>query len=275
MDVILSTRKRQSSTHVHIKQVSLAFGERQVLNKLSFRIPRDKITVIMGPSGCGKTTLLKLIGGQLRPDSGEVLVDGASIQRLDRSELFAVRQHMGRLFQSGALFSHINVFENVAFPLREHLNLPEELLRDIVLMTLETVGLRGAAHLLPTELSGGMSRRVALARAIVMDPDLMMYDEPLTGQDPISVGVLLRLIKHLNKTFGMTSIIVSHNIKAISTIADHMVVIGDGRLIAQGSPQALLKSEQPRVQQFMQGLPDGVVPFHYPAPDIARDLGLC
>lgn len=265
---------RIAKTHVHIKRVYLSHHGHSVFKGVSVKIPRGKITVIMGPSGCGKTTLLRLIGGQATPDRGKVLVDGHDVGALTRSQLFELRRSMGRLFQSGALFSHISVFENVAFPLREHLKLPEDLLRNIVLLTLETVGLRGAHHLMPNELSGGMARRVALARAIVCDPKIMMYDEPLTGQDPISVGVLLRLIKQLNQTLGMTSVIVSHSIRASASIADYIYLLADGKVLGHGTPDEIFSSESAQVQQFVQGHPDGVVPFHYPAPSLAEDLGL-
>ena len=247
---------------VDLQQVTFTRGERTIFNNVDIRIPRGKITGIMGPSGCGKTTLLRLIGAQLRPDSGAILVNGQNIPQLGREELFAARQHMGMLFQSGALFTDLNVFENVAFPLRVHTSLPEDMVRDIVLLKLQAVGLRGASELMPDELSGGMKRRVALARAIALDPELMMYDEPFVGQDPISMGVLVRLIRLLNDALGLTSIVVS----------DYLYVVGDGQVLGHGAPDELMHSDNPRIRQFMQGEPDGPVPFHFPAPDYMDDL---
>jgi len=235
-------------------------------------IPRGKITAIMGPSGTGKTTALNLIGGQIYPSAGDVLVDGLSVPRLRRRELFALRKRMGMLFQSGALFSDLNVYDNVAFPLREHTDLPEPMIRDLVLMKLEAVGLRGARELRPNQLSGGMSRRVALARAIALDPMMMMYDEPFTGQDPITVGVLMKLIRQLNDSLGMTSIIVSHDVQEVCAISDYIYLIADGQVMASGTPDELGRDASEWVQQFMQGKPDGPAAFHFPAEDIALDL---
>jgi len=230
----------------------------------------------MGPSGSGKTTLLRLISAQLRPESGKVFVNDIDIHALQTKELYQLRRSMGMLFQSGALFTNLSVFENVAFPLREHTQLPEEMIHDLVLMQLETVGLRGAHGLMPSELSGGMSRRVALARALVFNPQLMMYDEPFTGQDPITMGVLVKLIKHLNDILGLTSIIVSHDVAETASIADYIYVIAAGKIIGEGTPQQVLHNESPIVRQFIQGLPDGIVPFHYPAiHKYIQDLGLC
>jgi|TARA_B110000090_G_C13345710_1_gene432899 phospholipid/cholesterol/gamma-HCH transport system ATP-binding protein len=226
----------------------------------------------MGPSGTGKTTLLRLIGGQLRPDTGTIDVAGKSIPDLSRADLFAVRREMGMLFQSGALFTDISVFDNVAFPLRIHTDLSEELIRDLVLIKLQAVGLRGAAGLFPTELSGGMIRRVALARTIALDPSLIMYDEPFAGLDPIAMGVIVQLIKTVNRVYGTTSVIVSHDIAETASIADYIYVLSDGRLIGSGTPQELMGQESPRVKQFVKGLPDGPVPFHYPAIDFADEL---
>ncbi len=226
----------------------------------------------MGPSGIGKTTLLKLIAGQLRPDSGRILVDGDDIHRLSRKELFEARTRMGMLFQSGALFSDLSVFENVAFPLRAHTKLPEDMIRDIVIMKLHAVGLRGARDLMPSELSGGMTRRIALARTIAMDPELIMYDEPFAGQDPIAMGVLVQLIRLLNDALGLTSVLVSHDIAESLSICDHVIIIADGRVIGEGTPADLKKSGSPLVKQFLNGLPDGPVPFHYPAGDYHQDL---
>jgi phospholipid/cholesterol/gamma-HCH transport system ATP-binding protein len=226
----------------------------------------------MGPSGIGKTTLLKLIGGQLRPDSGRVLVGGLDFQRLSRKQLFDARAKMGMLFQSGALFSDLTVFENIAFPLRAHTQLPEEMIRDIVVMKLNAVGLRGARSLMPSELSGGMTRRVALARTIALDPDLIMYDEPFAGQDPIAMGVLVQLIRLLNDALGLTSVLVSHDISEALSICDHAIIIADGRVIGAGAPAELKAMDSPLVNQFINGLPDGPVPFHFPAGDYAQDL---
>lgn len=257
---------------IDIRGLNFSRGSRVIFDGVDLQVPRGKVTAIMGPSGTGKTTLLKLIGGQLKPDAGQILLDGDDIPRLGRAELFAARERMGMLFQSGALFTDMTVFENVAFPLRVHTDLAEEMVRDIVLMKLQAVGLRGARELMPSELSGGMARRVALARAIALDPDIVMYDEPFTGQDPIAMGVLVNLIRRLNQALGHTSIIVSHDIKETLGIADYVYVIADGKIIAQGTPQELANVDSDKVRQFMQGLPDGPVPFHYPAPDYLQEL---
>ncbi|EAR61067.1 ATP-binding cassette domain-containing protein [Neptuniibacter caesariensis] len=257
---------------IDIQQLSFSRGERAIYSSIDLKIPRGKITAIMGPSGTGKTTLLKLIGGQLKPDSGSILIDNQNIPTLSRSELFSVRERMGMLFQSGALFTDMSVFENVAFPIRVHTDLPNDMIRDIVLMKLQAVGLRGAHDLMPSELSGGMARRVALARAISLDPDIVMYDEPFTGQDPIAMGVLVNLIRHLNDSLGHTSIIVSHDIQETLGIADYIYLIADASVIAHGTPEELQSVESPQVKQFMHGLPDGPVPFHFPAPDYGADL---
>ncbi|MBY4676767.1 ATP-binding cassette domain-containing protein [Marinobacterium arenosum] len=257
---------------IDIKGLSFSRGDRPIYRNVDIQIPRGKITAIMGPSGTGKTTLLKLIGGQLKPDSGEILLDGQDIPRLGRRELFRVRERMGMLFQSGALFTDMTVFENVAFPLRVHTELPEEMIRDIVLMKLHAVGLRGARDLMPSELSGGMARRVALARAVALDPDILMYDEPFTGQDPIAMGVLVNLIRQLNEATDHTSIIVSHDIQETLGIADYIYLIAEGGVVAQGTPKQLAEADSPQVRQFMQGLPDGPVPFHFPAGDYDDDL---
>jgi len=230
------------------------------------------VTAIMGPSGTGKTTLLRLIGGQLRADSGQILLDGQDISQLGRKALFDARKKMGMLFQSGALFSDISVFENVAFPLRAHTKLAEDVIRDIVLMKLQAVGLRGARDLMPSELSGGMTRRVALARTIALDPELLLYDEPFAGQDPIAMGVLVQLIRLLNDALGLTSVLVSHDITESLSICDHVVILADGVVIGEGSPTELKKSDSPLLKQFLNGLPDGPVPFHYPANDYKTDL---
>ncbi len=257
---------------VDLQQISFTRGDRVIFDKVDIRIPRGKVTGIMGPSGCGKTTLLRLIGAQLRPDSGAILVNGQNIPALGREELFEARQHMGMLFQSGALFTDLSVFENVAFPLRVHTSLPEDMVRDIVLLKLQAVGLRGAYKLMPDELSGGMKRRVALARAIALDPELMMYDEPFVGQDPISMGVLVRLIRLLNDALGLTSIVVSHDLTETASIADYLYVVGDGQVLGHGKTEELMNSDNPRIRQFMQGEPDGPVPFHFPANGYMDDL---
>lgn len=257
---------------VDLKGVTFRRGQRVIFDGVDIRIPRGKVTGIMGPSGCGKTTLLRLIGAQLRPESGSIWVNGRNIPELGREQLFAARQDMGMLFQSGALFTDLSVFENVAFPLRVHTELPEDMIRDIVLLKLQAVGLRGARDLMPDELSGGMKRRVALARAIALDPELMMYDEPFVGQDPISMGVLVRLIRLLNDALGLTSIVVSHDLAETASIADYLYVVGDGQVLGQGTPDELMNSDNPRIHQFMQGEPDGPVPFHFPAQDYLKDL---
>jgi len=257
---------------VELKGVSFNRGSLSIFNKVDIRIPRGKVTGIMGPSGCGKTTLLRLIGAQLRPSSGHIIVNGQNLPDLSRSELFDMRKQMGVLFQSGALFTDLDVFENVAFPLRVHTELPDEMIRDIVLMKLQAVGLRGAIELMPDELSGGMKRRVALARAIALDPQILMYDEPFVGQDPIAMGVLVRLIRLINDALGITSIVVSHDLAETASIADYLYVVGDAGVLGQGTPDELMNSDNPRIRQFMQGNPDGPVPFHYPAPAYRADL---
>ena len=257
---------------VELKGVSFKRGTRSIFNNVDIRIPRGKVTGIMGPSGCGKTTLLRLMGMQLRPSNGEVWVNGQNLPTLSRSDLFDARKHMGVLFQSGALFIDLDVFENVAFPLRVHTQLPEEMIRDIVLLKLQAVGLRGAINLMPDELSGGMKRRVALARAIAMDPQILMYDEPFVGQDPIAMGVLVRLIRLLNDALGITSIVVSHDLAETASISDYLYVVGDGQVLGQGTPEELMNADNPRIRQFMNGDPDGPVPFHFPASDYRTDL---
>ncbi|MGC3872041.1 ABC transporter ATP-binding protein [Halomonas sp. GXIMD04776] len=257
---------------VEVEGVHFSRGDKEIFRGVDLRIPRGKITAIMGPSGSGKSTLLKLLGGQLYPDAGRVEIDGQDVHRLPRRELFRLRRRMGMLFQSGALFSDLSVFENVAFPLRVHTDLPEAMIRDVVLMKLEAVGLRGARSLMPAELSGGMLRRVALARAIALDPELVLYDEPFVGQDPISMGVLVELIKRVNQALGLTAVVVSHDIKETLSIADYVYVISDGRVMAHGTPANLNVDRDPRVSQFMHGEPDGPVPFHYPAPDYYSDI---
>ncbi|MBQ8706882.1 MAG: ATP-binding cassette domain-containing protein [Succinivibrionaceae bacterium] len=257
---------------VRIEHVTFSRGTRKIYDDVSISVPRGKITAVMGPSGTGKTTLLRIIGGQLKPESGSVFYGDADVPRLSRGALFELRKKMSMLFQSGALFTGMSVFDNVAYPLREHTKLPEELIRTMVMMKLETVGLRGAASLMPAELSGGMSRRAALARAIALDPELIMYDEPLTGQDPITMAVLLKLIRELNNSLGLTSIVVSHDVAEIMTIADYVYLVSGGRVLASGTPEELQKAQNPDVYQFVHGLPDGAVPFHYPAGNYLEDL---
>ncbi|WP_440054904.1 ATP-binding cassette domain-containing protein [Pseudoalteromonas sp. T1lg65] len=261
-----------SQSIVEVKDVTFSRGERIIYNNMSFSVPKGKITAIMGPSGIGKTTMLRLIGGQLKPDSGDILFTGQSIPKMSRAELYAARTQMSMLFQSGALFTDMSVFDNVAFPLREHTALSEELIRLVVLMKLQAVGLRGAKDLMPAELSGGMARRAALARAIALDPELIMYDEPFAGQDPISMGVLVRLIKSLNEVLGLSSLIVTHDVTEVLSIADHVVIIADQGVIGTGTPEQMLQHESPLVQQFLQGLADGPVPFHFNAPDYQQEL---
>ncbi len=259
---------------IEVRDLRFQRGERWIFNGVDLDIARGKITAIMGPSGTGKTTLLRLIGGQLQPEGGSIHLDGRDIARLSRHDLFAVRRKMGMLFQSGALFTDLSVYENVAFPLRVHTHLPEAMIRDVVLMKLHAVGLRGARDLMPSELSGGMARRAALARAIALDPQLIMYDEPFVGQDPISMGMLVQLIRLLNDALGVTSIIVSHDVHEAASIADYIYVIADSKVIGQGAPDEVLNADDARVRQFIRGLPDGPVPFHYPAVDYRRDLQL-
>ena len=257
---------------VTIRNLRFMRGSRAIFDGVDIDIPRGKVTAIMGPSGTGKTTLLKLIGGQLRPASGTIHVDGEEVHRLSNRELYRLRMRMGMLFQSGALLTDISVFENVAYPIREHTGLPESLIRRLVLLKLEAVGLRGARDLMPHELSGGMARRVALARAMALDPMMIMYDEPFTGQDPISMGVLVKLIRALNDASRLTSIVVSHDVREAAEIADYIYVISNGKVVEHGVPDAMLNSTSEWTAQFMNGLADGPVPFHYPAPGLEQDL---
>ena len=257
---------------VECRHLSFGYGARRILEDVSFSVPRGKVTALMGASGGGKTTVLRLIGGQLRPQQGELLFDGADVAAMDRDGLFTIRRRMGLLFQFGALFTDLSVFDNVAFPLREHAGLPEALVRDIVLMKLNAVGLRGARDLMPSEVSGGMARRVALARAIALDPDLVMYDEPFAGLDPISLGTAAQLIRRLNDTLGITSIVVSHDLEETFHIADQVIVLANGRIAAQGTPAEVRASTDPLVHQFVNALPDGPVRFHYPGPSMAEDF---
>ncbi len=257
---------------VKVKNLSFSRGERVIFDNIDLEVPQGKVTAIMGPSGIGKTTLLRLIGGQLPPDQGEIWFDGDNIPSLSRRKLYQARKKMSMLFQSGALFTDLNVFDNVAFPLREHTELDESLIRTIVLLKLEAVGLRGAAQLMPSELSGGMARRAALARAIALDPDLIMYDEPFVGQDPITMGVLVELIRNLNQALGLTSIVVSHDVPEVMSIADWVYLLADGKIIAKGTPEELRQNEDPRVHQFLNGEADGPVPFRFPAQSLEKDL---
>ena len=267
------TDQIQASEHVvEIKDLTFRYGSRVIVDGLSLAIPRGKVVAIMGGSGCGKTTLLNLIGGRIKPDSGTLTVDGESVPDLSKSELFELRKRMGMLFQTGALLTDLSLFENVAFPIREHTQLPEQILRKVVLMKLERVGLRGAWRLMPSELSGGMARRAALARAIALEPMMIMYDEPFTGLDPISKGVIAKLIKELNQVLGITSIVVSHDVADTCAISDYAYLMGSGRIIGEGLPSEVQQSKSEHVRQFMEGLPDGPVPYQYPAPDYIEDL---
>ena len=262
-----------TETAVQLTDVSFGYDRRRpVLRGIDMTIPRGKLVAIMGGSGCGKTTILRLIGGQLRPQRGTVRVAGQDVASLERDALFALRRRIGMLFQFGALFTDMSVFENVAFPLREHTELQEELVHDLVLMKLNAVGLRGAAQLRPAELSGGMARRVALARAVALDPMLVMYDEPFAGLDPISLGVVGQLIRKLNDALGITSVVVTHDIYESLKIVDYIYFVSEGRIVAQGTPAEVRKSSDPFVRQFVDGEPDGPVPFHYPAKALAREF---
>lgn len=257
---------------VEIQDLSFSRGSRQLFRDINLVVPKGKVTAIMGPSGIGKTTLLRLIGGQIYPAHGNILFDGENIPTLSRSRLYEVRKKMSMLFQSGALFTDLNVFENVAYPLREHTRLPEPLLRKVVLMKLEAVGLRGAADLMPSELSGGMARRAALARAIALDPELIMFDEPFVGQDPITMGVLVKLISELNQALGITCVVVSHDVPEVLSIADHAYIVANQQVIAHGDAKELQTNPDPQVRQFLDGDADGPVPFRYPASDYKTQL---
>lgn len=263
MGKVVSEEKMQTETLIEIQNLSFSRGSRKIFDDLNLSIPKGKVTAIMGPSGTGKTTLLKLIAGQLRPDMGTILVEGQNVHTLRRAKLYELRQKMGMLFQTGALLTDLNVFDNVAFPLREHTQLPESLIYPLVLMKLQAVGLQGARHLMPSELSGGMSRRVALARGIALDPEMIFYDEPFVGQDPITMGVLVELIRKLNDSLGLTSVVVSHDVNEVLSIADFVCVLSEGKIIAQGERDEILESDSAYVRQFLDGLPDGPVPFHY------------
>lgn len=260
---------------VTLQHVDFGYGGgRKILNNVSLQVPKGKVTAIMGASGGGKTTVLRLIGGQQRANSGAVLMAGQDVGQLDTKALYALRRRMGMLFQFGALFTDMSVFDNVAFPLREHTNLPESMIRDIVLMKLHAVGLRGARDLMPSEISGGMARRVALARAIALDPELVMYDEPFAGLDPISLGTIARLIRQLNNAMGLTCVVVSHDLEETFRIADHIVILANGGVAAQGTPEEVRASADPLIHQFVHALPEGPVRFHYPGSSIAEDLGV-
>ena len=263
-----------SDNLVEIHDLSFAYADRLVLQGINMTARRGQLVAIMGNSGCGKTTLMRLIGGQLKPTQGKVMVDGLSVGELDFQSLYRLRRRMGMLFQFGALFTDMSVFENVAFQLREHTDLPEEMIRDLVLMKLNAVGLRGAQDLMPAELSGGMARRVALARAIALDPMLVMYDEPFAGLDPISLGVAGDLIRRLTDSLGLTSLVVTHDVQESLKIVDYVYFISEGVIVAQGTPQDIRASDLPYVHQFVHGEEDGPVPFHYPAPVYAEELGL-
>ncbi|MCJ8321594.1 MAG: ATP-binding cassette domain-containing protein [Colwellia sp.] len=261
-----------SETLVDIKNITFKRDERVIYDDISLSIPKGKVTAIMGPSGIGKTTLLRLIGGQLIPEKGQILFDGQDIPKLSRAALYQTRKRMSMLFQSGALFTEMTVFDNIAFPIREHSQLNEKIIEKIVLMKLEAVGLRGARDLFPGELSGGMARRVALARAIALDPELILYDEPFAGQDPISMGVIVRLIRSLSDALGLTSLVVSHDVPEVMSIADYIYIIAERKIIGHGTPEQILKDNSPLVQQFVKGEADGPVPFHFTAPNYQDEI---
>jgi phospholipid/cholesterol/gamma-HCH transport system ATP-binding protein len=269
---IATWRVEPEAAAVELKDVTFGYDARPVLKGITMTIPRGKIVAIMGGSGCGKTTILRLIGGQLRPRSGTIRVGGLSVPDLDADALYELRRKYGMLFQFGALFTDMSVFENIAFPMREHTDLPEELIRDLVLMKLHAVGLRGAAQLMPSELSGGMARRVALARAIALDPMLVMYDEPFAGLDPISLGVVGQLIRRLNDALSITSVVVTHDVYESLKMVDYLYFVSEGRIVASGTPEEVRASTDTFVRQFVDGAPDGPVPFHYPAPSYRDEL---
>ncbi len=259
---------------VELRHLTFGYGERVILDDVSLSVPRGKVTALMGASGGGKTTILRLIGGQNRAQSGELLFDGQDVTPMNQQQIYAARRRMGMLFQFGALFADLSVFENVAFPLREHTDLPEALIRDIVLMKLNAVGLRGARDLMPSEVSGGMARRIALARAIALDPELVMYDEPFSGLDPISLGTAAQLIRQLNDSMGLTSLFVSHELERTFGIADHVIILANGKVASQGTPEQVRKSTEPLVSQYVNALPDGPVHFDYPGVTVGEDFGL-
>ena len=266
------TPLNQTASIIEIRNVGYAISGRPVFAGLDMDFPRGRVTAVMGPSGTGKTTLLRLITGQVLAESGSIVVAGRELRGIKRADLYLLRRRMGMLFQNGALLTDLSVFENVAFPLREHTDLPERLIRQLVLTKLQAVGLRGAAELMPSELSGGMSRLVALARAIVLDPEILIYDEPFVGLEPISLGVILRLIRNLNDALGITSIVVSHDVQEVSTVADEVFLLSGGKVAAKGTPQELRSYPSEIVRQFVGGLADGPVPFHFPAPDYFGEL---
>ena len=259
---------------VEINGLRFAYGEREILKEINMTIPHGQVVAVLGSSGCGKSTLLKLIGGEEKPDAGQVLVAGEDVHALDNDGLYRLRRKMGRMFQESGLFSDLSVFENIAFPMREHTDLPEEMIRDLVLMKLHAVGLRGTSAMNTGELSGGMSRRVALARAIALDPMLIMYDEPFAGLDPISLNVIANIIRRLNDALGVTSIVVTYDVAESLKVADYVYFINDGIVVAQGPSAEMLHSDHPFVHQFVHGEPNGPVRFHYPARELAQDLGL-
>ena len=262
-----------SESFVELCNLTFGYGERVILDNISLSVPRGKVTALMGASGGGKTTILRLIGGQNKAQSGQLLFDGQDVTPMNQTQIYAARRRMGMLFQFGALFADLSVFENVAFPLREHTDLPDALIRDIVLMKLNAVGLRGARDLMPSEVSGGMARRIALARAIALDPELVMYDEPFSGLDPISLGTAARLIRQLNDSMGLTSIFVSHEVEQTFAIADHVIILANGKIATQGTPEQVRQSNDPLVYQYINALPDGPVRFHYPGLSVAEDFG--
>ena len=270
----MTTPSSSQGALVELRDIRFGYGERVILDGISLTVPRGKVTALMGASGGGKTTVMRLIGGQYLAQSGSLTFDGQEVATLDAQGLYAIRRRMGMLFQFGALFTDLSVFDNVAFPLREHTDLSEAMIRDIVLMKLEAVGLRGARDLMPSEVSGGMARRVALARAMALDPELIMYDEPFAGLDPISLGTAARLIRQLNDALGLTSIVVSHDLEETFHIADQVIVLANGKIAAQGTPDEVRRSTDPLVQQFVTAAPDGPVRFHYPGPSVADDFGV-
>jgi phospholipid/cholesterol/gamma-HCH transport system ATP-binding protein len=262
-----------SESLVELRNLTFGYGERVILDDISLSVPRGKVTALMGASGGGKTTILRLIGGQSRAQKGEMLFDGQDVTPMNQKQVYAARRRMGMLFQFGALFADLSVFDNVAFPLREHTDLSESLIRDIVLMKLNAVGLRGARDLMPSDLSGGMARRIALARAIALDPELVMYDEPFSGLDPISLAIAARLIRELNDSMGLTSIFVSHELEQTFALADHVIILANGKIATQGTPEQVRQSTDPLVYQYVNALPDGPVRFHYPGPTVDEDFG--
>lgn len=263
---------RVSDSLLSVRDLHFAFERHKVLKGIDLEVPRGKVTAILGPSACGKTTLLDIVGGQLAPAAGTVEFDGINVHKLSRRDLYKLRLRIGMLFQNNALLTDLSVFENVAFPMREHSNLPDRLIRTIVLTKLETVGIRGSRDLYPHQLSGGMMRRVGVARAIAMDPDLVMYDEPFAGLDPISLAALMRLIREFNDALGLTSIVVSHSVAEALEVCDYACVMIDGKILARGTPQEVQADPDPKVQQFLKGASDGPVPFHWPAPELSADF---